>query len=210
MHTYLLRGTITVPNTEAAGVTVNNTSKKEIFKNCPSFTNYITEINTTQIYEAQDVDIVTPMHNLIDYSDPYSKTSERLSHYYRDKPAHNNNNILGSPANDNNSTSFKIKQKITRQTGDSCTKDVEIMIPLKYLNNFWRTLQMLLINCEISLQLKLSNDCILVAGTAANQNPKFKITNTKLYVPIVTLSTQDNIKLFKQLEPSFKRTSNWN
>ena len=67
-----------------------------------------------------------------------------------------------------------------------------------------------LINCEISLQLKWSKNCILVAGTAANQNPRFQINDTKLYVPVVTLSTQENIKLLKQLESSFKRTINWN
>ena len=69
---------------------------------------------------------------------------------------------------------------------------------------------MLLINCEISLQLKRSKNCILVSGTAANQNPTFQVNDTKLYVPVVTLSTQGNIKLFKQLESSFNRTINWN
>ena len=66
------------------------------------------------------------------------------------------------------------------------------------------------INCEISLQLKWSKYCILEAGTAVNQNPEFKITDTKTYAPVVTLSTQDNIKLLKQLESGFKRTINWN
>ena len=69
---------------------------------------------------------------------------------------------------------------------------------------------MSLINCEISLQLKWSKNSILVGGTAANQNPIFKITDTKLYVPVVTLSIQVNIKLLKQLESIFKRTINWN
>ena len=77
---------------------------------------------------------------------------------------------------------------------------------LKYLSNFWRTIEMSLIKCKISLQLKWSKNCVLVAGPAANQEPEFKITDTKLYVPVVTLSTQDNIKLFKQLESVFKRT----
>ena len=84
------------------------------------------------------------------------------------------------------------------------------MVPLKYLSNFWRTLEMPLINCEISLQLKWSKNCILVAGTVANKNPSFQINDTKLYVPVVTLSTQENIKLLKQLESGFKRTINWN
>ena len=73
------------------------------------------------------------------------------------------------------------------------------MVSLKYLSNSWRTLEMPLINCKISLQLKWSKNCILVAGTTANQNPYFQITDTKLYVPVVTLSTQDNIKLIKRL-----------
>ena len=84
------------------------------------------------------------------------------------------------------------------------------MVPLKYLNNFWRTLEMPLINCEISLQLKWSKNFILVAGTAANQNPRFQINDTKLYVAVVTLSTQENIKHLKQLEFDFKRRINWN
>ena len=80
------------------------------------------------------------------------------------------------------------------------------MVPLKYLSNFWRTLEMPLINCEISLQLKRSKKCILVAGTANNQNPSFQINDTKLNVSVVTLSTQENIKLLKQLESGLKRT----
>ena len=84
------------------------------------------------------------------------------------------------------------------------------MIPLKYLSNVWRTLEMPLINCESWLQLKWSRKCIIVAETANNQNPGFQINDTKLYVPVVTLSTQENIKLLKQLESGFKRTINWN
>ena len=99
---------------------------------------------------------------------------------------------------------FKLNQQITGQTGNSGTKDVEIMVPLKYLSNFWRTLETPLINCKITLQLTCSKKSILVAATAANQVPKFRITNTKLYVPVLTLSTQENIKLLKQLESGFK------
>ena len=84
------------------------------------------------------------------------------------------------------------------------------MVPLKYLSNFRRTLEMPLINCEISLQLKSSKKCIIVAGTVNNQNPSFQITGTKLYIPLVTLSTLENIKLLKQLESGFTRTINWN
>ena len=72
------------------------------------------------------------------------------------------------------------------------------MVPLKYLSNFWRTLESPLNNYEINFQLKWSAKCILGTGTAVNQVPTFTITDTKLYVPVVTLSTQDNVKLPKQ------------
>ena len=99
---------------------------------------------------------------------------------------------------------------MTVQTGNSGTKNVKIMVPLKYLSNFWRTLEMPWINCEISLQLKWSNHCFLVAGTATNQKPEFKITHTRLYVSVVTLSRQDNAELLKWLESGFKKTIYWN
>ena len=80
-------------------------------------------------------------------------------------------------------------------------------VPLKYLSNFWGTLEMPLINCEINLILTLSEDCIISSATG---KAKFKITDTKLYVPVVTLSTQDNAKLLHQLKSGFKTTVNCN
>ena len=74
----LLKGTITVPNTAAAGAAVNNTNKKIIFKNYAPFTDCITEINNTQVDDAQKIDEVMPMYNLIEYSGAYSKTSASL------------------------------------------------------------------------------------------------------------------------------------
>ena len=99
---------------------------------------------------------------------------------------------------------------MTVQNGDDGTKGVEIMVPLKYLSNFWRTLEMPLINCEINLILTWSANCVIVYIDVANQNATFKITDTKLYVPVVTLSAQDNAKLLKQLESGFKREVSWN
>ena len=99
---------------------------------------------------------------------------------------------------------------MTGQTGDDGTKNVEIMVPLKYLSNFWRTLEMLLINCEINLILTWSINCVIASTNVANQNATFEITDTKLYVPVVTLSTQDNSKLLQQLNSGFKREINWN
>ena len=97
---------------------------------------------------------------------------------------------------------------MTGQTGNNGTKDVEIIVPLKYLSNFWKTLEMLLSNCEINLDLNWSNNCIIVATVVANQGATFSITDTKLYVSVVTLSTQDNTNLLEQLKSGFKRTIN--
>ena len=69
-------------------------------------------------------------------------------------------------------------------------KNVKIMVPLKYLSNFWRTLEMPLINCEVNLSLTWSSTCAITNSTAA---VRFAITDTRLYVPVVTLSTQENI-----------------
>ena len=84
------------------------------------------------------------------------------------------------------------------------------MVPLKYLSNFWRTLEIPLINCEIELILDWSANCAIISTSNANQVPTFTKTETNLYVPVVTLSTQDNSKLLPQLKNGFKRTITWN
>ena len=81
------------------------------------------------------------------------------------------------------------------------------MVRLKHLRNFWRTLEMSLINCEINLILAWSPTCVITNSTGAG---RFEITDTKLYVPVVTLATQDNSKLLQQLKSGFKRVISWN
>ena len=142
-HIYI-KGTITIPSTAGAGSAVNNTNKKVIFKNYAPFTDCTSEISNTQVDDTPDFDIVMPMYNLIEYSDPYSKTSGSLWQYYdtRDEPVlDSNNNITDFPANNNNSITFKFKQQITGQTGHGGIKDVEIMVLLTYLSKFWRALE---------------------------------------------------------------------
>ena len=206
----LVKGTISVNDTAAAGAAANNDDKKVIFKNCAPFTNCISEINNMQIDNAKDIDIVMPMYNLIEYSDNYAKTTGSLWQYCKDIPARNNNNQIIVFAESNLTDSFNFKVKITGQTGDNGTKNVEIMVPLKYLSNFWRTLEMPLINCEVNLILTWSSACVLVATNIANENATFAITDTKFYVPVVTLSTQENTKFLQQLKSGFKRVINWN
>ena len=206
----LVNGAISVTNTAAAGAAANNTNKKVIFKNCASFTNCISEINNTQIENAKDIDIVMPKYNLIEYSDNYAKTTGSLWQYCKDIPARDANNIIEEFAGGNTNDSFKFKAKITGQTGNDGTKDVEIIVPLKHLSNFWRSLEMPLINCEVNLILTWSSTCILFATNILNQNATFAITDAKLYVPVVTLSTQENTKFLQQLKSGFKRVINWN
>ena len=156
------------------------------------------------------ITIVIPMYNLIEYSDNYVKTIGSLWQYCKDIPARNaNDEIIVFDAN-NTTDSFKFKAKMTGQTGNGGTKDVEIMVPLKYLSNFWRTLEMALINCEVNLILTWSSSCVLIATGTQNQNATFAITDTKFYVPVVTLSTQENTKFLQQLKSGFKRVINWN
>ena len=91
-----------------------------------------------------------PMYNLIEYSDNYSKISASLWQYYMDEPVlDDNGTVVDFPVGKNNSASFRLKTKIASRTGNDGIKNVEIMVPLKYLSNFWRYLEMPLINCEI-------------------------------------------------------------
>ena len=146
-----------------------------------------------------------PMYNLIEYSNNCSKISGSLWQYYRDEPALTD---AGAPDNSSgNSVLFKYKQKITGSTGNNGTKNVEIMFPLKYLSNVWRTLEMSLINCEISLILTWYANCVISSSAQATT---FVRNDTNLYVPVITLSIDDYAKLLQQVKSRFERTITWN
>ena len=196
----LVQGTITITGEgdDAAARQADERDKGVAFKNCAPFINCIGEINNTQVDNAKDIDIIMPMYNLIEYSNNYAKTTGNFWQYFKDKP---NDNLADSE-------SFKSEIKITGKTPNNGNeKDVEIMVPLKYLSNFWRTLEMPLINCEVNLILTWSSTCVITNSTGAG---RFAITDTKLYVPVVTLSTKENAKLLQQLNSGFKRVINWN
>ena len=148
----LVKGTITVVQILAPGEP-ENVGKEVVLTNCALFTDCIVETNNTQIDNAKNIDMVMPIYNLIKYNNNYSRTWGSLRQYCRDEWCWWVKNFH---VGDNNSASFKFnllklsKQKITAPDG---AKDVEIMVPLKYLSNFWRTLEMPLINCEINLIL---------------------------------------------------------
>ena len=170
--------------------TPNNAATQVVFKNCAPFKDCRTEINDTFVDYADFINITMPMYNLIEYSDNYSNTSRRLWDFKRDEVA-NNSNVT----NDGVTLSFKYKAGFIADTEANRTKNgVQIAVPLKYLNNFWRSLEMPLINCKVELSLKRIENCVLTTAADAN-NGTFQITDTKLYVPVITLSAEDNVKL---------------
>ena len=140
-------------------------------------------------------------YNLIEYSDNYSDTSGSLWQFKRDEIEEDVDLTVVAQDIPNNSLSFKYKSSfVTDRNG------VKIAVPLKYLCNFWRSLEMSLINCKVELSLKWYERCLLTVANTAT----FKITDAKLYVPIVTLKTEDNTKLSKLLSEGFKRPIYWN
>ena len=131
------------------------------------------------------INIAMPMYNLIEYSDNYSDTSGSLWQFKRNEIEENNNLTV------DNSSSLKYKSNIIGNLSQAGTRNnVKIVIPLKYRSNFWRSLEMPLINCKVEFSLKWYENCIL---SSPGDNATFTITDTKPYVPIVTLSAEDNV-----------------
>ena len=222
----MVKGKITVtnPNDKA------NFNKELTLKNNAPFISCISNINNKLVENAEDLDIVMPMYNLLEYSKNYEKTSGSLFDYYRDEPSEL---IIGDGDNARNisirnSKYFDYKTNIigNLDIGGDEKEDVEIAIPLKYLGNFWRSLDIPLINCKITLILSWYKECVLVGRALRNApNPqpnspiaaiesptsvRFEITDCKLYVPVVTLSAENNNKLLEQLKSGFRRTIKWN
>ena len=146
--------------------------------------------------------------NLIEYSGNYSDTSGSLWDFKRDEIVND-----ADVTNDNNAPSFKYKANVIGNTENNGTKKgVKIAVPLKYLSNFLRSLEMPLINYKVELSLKWIENCVLTsAGIGPNadatgaDSATFKTTDAKVYVPIVTLSAEDNAKLLKLLSDGFER-----
>ena len=234
----LVKGTITVT---APGVNnnANNIRDKRnrplILKNNAPFVSCITRINVELIENADDLDIVMPIYNLLEYSKNYRKTIGSLYNYYRDELSDDADDNNFASINVVNSEAFKYKNKITGNTynvdagvqgydvNKNGTQEVELAIPLKYLGNFWRALNIPLISCEVSLELKWNKNCVITsleqrqvdAGPPVVRNnaptgATLAINGCKLYVPVVTLSKDDDTKLLTNLKSGFKREIIWN
>ena len=209
--------TVTNPNDNA------NFNKELILKNNAPFLSCISKTNGELVENAEDLDIVMPMYYLLEYSKNYEKTSGSLFNYYRDESKEHKVGAGDDAINISirNSKSFDYKTEIIGSL-DAEEEGVKIAIPLKYLGNFWRSLDIPLINCEITLILSWYKECVLVGRAfrglpvaAANRinSPtiaKFEITDCKLYVPVVTLSAENDNKLLEQLKSGFRRSIKWN
>ena len=166
----------------------NNT--KVAFKNCSPFRKCRTEINETFIDEADFINIAMPMYNLIEYSDNYSDTSGSIWQFKSDEIERNVDLTVGATSHvRNNPSSYKYKSGFI-----TIRNNAKIAVPLKYLSNFWRSLEMPLVNSRVDLSLSWNENCIL---TSFAGNTTFAITDAKLYVPAVTLSAEDNARLTK-------------
>ena len=173
-----------------------------------------------------------PMYNLLEYSKNYRKTIGSLYNYYRDELSDDADNNNFNNIKVVNSNAFKYKNKIIGNTyninataddydvNKEGTQKIELAIPLKYLGNFWRALNMPLISCEVSLELKWNKNCIItsldrrqVGARPRNNAPTgatLAINDCKLYIPVVTLSKDDEIKLLTNLKSGFTREIEWN
>ena len=171
------------------------------------------EINDTFVDFADFINIAMPMYNLIEYSGNNSDTSGSLWDIKRDEVVDN-----ASVTNDDNAPSFKYKANLIANTeSDGIKKGVKIAVRLKYFSNFWRSLEMPLINCEVELSLKWIENCVLTtaeiganADATGADSATLEVTDVRLYVPVVTLSAEDNVKLVKKLNEGFKRLVYWN
>ena len=206
----VVKGTITTEQ----NTNINNDghNKPFVFKNNAPFISCILKINSVLIDNAEDLDFVMPMYNLIEYKKNYRKTTGSLWNYYRDEP--DNDEIRDSK-------SFKYRTSITGNTpNDSDTiTGAEIVITLKHMSDFRKSFKIPLINCEVSLTLIWSKNRVLahstVVLTAQGNNPAIinpkdsKFQRTKLYVPVVTLSKGNDKKLLEQLKSGLKGTVKW-
>ena len=176
------------------------------FKNCAPFTKCNLEINDEHVDTAENLDIVMPMYNLIEYSDNYQDSSATLYQYKRDEPP-KGDAVADLTADNLNSLKYKISLLGNPVVANNIARINVKVVPLKYLSNFSRSLEMPLINCKIELNLTWKKKCVLSnqAGDAV-----FIINDTKMYVPVVTLSKEDNKDFIEQQNEGFQRSIYWN
>ena len=183
----LIDGTI-----RAAAADVNT---RLALNNRALFTNCNLEINDEHVDTAENLDITMPMYNLLEYSDNYQDSSAILYQYKRDEPPEADA-IADLMVDNSSSFKYKISSLGNPVVADNIARrSVKVVVPLKYLSNFFRSLEMPLTNCQIKLNLTWKKECVL---STDDGNAVFLINDTKMYVPVVTLSKEDNKDFIKQ------------
>ena len=175
--------------------------------NCAPFTKSNLKINDEHVDTAENLDIVMPIYNLIEYSDNYQNSSAILYQYKRDELPEDD---AVADLTADNSSSFKYKVSLLSNpvaVNNIAKINVKLVVPLKYLSNFFRLLKMPLINCKTKLNLTWKKKCVLSTGVG---EAVFIINDTKLYLPVVTLSKEDNKDFIKQQNKGFQRSIYWN
>ena len=176
-------------------------------KNCAPFTKCNLEINDEHVDTAENVDITMPMYNLIEYSDNYQDSSATLYQYKRDEPPEDDA-VADLTADNSSSLKYKISLLGNPVVANNIARiNVRVVVPLKYLSNFFRSLEMPLINCKIKLNLTWKKECVL---STDDGNAVFIINDTKMCVPVVTLSKDDNKDFTEQQNKGFQRSIYWN
>ena len=176
-------------------------------KNCVPFTKCNLEINDEHVDTAENLDITMPMYNLIEYSDNYQDSSATLYQYKRDEPIEDDA-VADLTADNSSSLKYKISLLGNPVVANNIARiNVKLAVPLKYLSNFFRSLEMPLIDCKIKLNLKWKKECVL---SSDDGNAVFIINDTKMYVPVVTLSKEDNKDFIEQQDKGFQRSIFWN
>ena len=226
-----VKGTIIVTAPEGVNNNRDEKNRPSILKNNVPFISCFSKINGELIENAEDLDVVMPMYNLIEYSKNYGKTTGSLYNFDRDELSNDDDNANFPNIQVINSKTFQYKTNIIGNTysvdpadgnydaNKEGTQKVEIAVPLKYLGNFWRSLNMPLISCEVLLELKWDKNCEITSlecradGDNLDNSPTgatFSITDCNLYVPVVTLSKNDKNELLMNLKSRFKRIVKWN
>ena len=185
--------------------------KKLTFNNNAPFVSCLSKINETLIGNAEDLDIVMPIYNLVEHSKNYGKTTGSLWNYYRDEPNSGTVGNINYSIKDSKSFNYKTSIAGKLEVNNVEKDDVEFVVPLKYLSNFWRALDIPLINCEVSLTLTWSENCVIRRKATRDADPDADPAVARINNPTnatFKIKAEDDNKLLEQLKTGFKKTIN--
>ena len=209
----LVTGNIKVQN--------GNDATRVAIKNCHPFTRSTFKLNNEQVDTAGNLNLTMNLYNMLEYRDKYADTTGYLYQYKRPEPRDDNVVNLGTALSSFKYQSGLVQKQLTTPNSENVLvntnrnfanahriwKNVKILVPLKYISNFFRNLKLSLINTKLHTELNWTKYSVLCNQ---NQNSIFQITKCELYIPIATLNTENNNKLSELLSKGFERNVLWN